>query len=63
MSKSRELILIASHNSKQFVKPLCKITFCDHVRNMKQVLCGYDRVNRPLGLNYLYLCFEAFFTV
>ena len=28
-----------------------RITFCDHVKNVKKILCEYDRVNRPSEFN------------
>ena len=43
--------MIASHNFKQLVKPDYTITFCDHIKNVKQILRKYDRVNRPLDVS------------
>ena len=39
--------MIASHNFAQLVKPVYTITFCDHIKNVKQILRKCDRVNRP----------------
>ena len=35
------------------MKPVYTITFCDHIKNVKQILRKYDRVNWPLS-RYVY---------
>ena len=48
-------MLIVSRNFKQLVKPIYTTTFCDHTKNMKQILCEYDLVHRPLTMFFIYL--------
>ena len=47
--------LIALHNFMQLMKPVYTITFCDHLKNVKQILREYGRVNRPFGMSLHFL--------
>ena len=49
MANYRGSIFAALRNVKQLVKPVYTITFRDHIKNVKQILHEYDRVNWPLA--------------
>ena len=46
--RSRVLCNKGEHYKINLVMPVYTITFCDHIKNEKQILCEYDRVNRSL---------------